>query len=59
VLLDGDEPRLNIMYVIAKVLVQCKSDGSEYFVVLHTIPTPNPSPREGSLVTSEGDLSPY
>ena len=33
--LDGDEPWFNIMYVIAKVLVQGKGDGSEYFVVLH------------------------
>ena len=39
VLLDGDEPRLNIMYVVAKMLMQCKGNGCEYFVVLH-IPSP-------------------
>ena len=43
------------MYIIAKMLMQCKSNGGEYFVCFHTIPTPNPSQGEGSLVTSEGD----
>ena len=47
---------LHVVNVVSKMLVQCKGDGSENFVIiLHTIPTPDPSLREGSLVTSEGD----
>jgi len=32
---DSDEPWFNIVYVIAKMLVQRKGDGSKYFVVFH------------------------
>ena len=30
-LLDGDVSRFDIVYVVAKMLMQCKCYGSEYF----------------------------